>query len=63
VDPLHARKFAARLQAATACGAEHPVLVRIESKAGHGQGKPATRQADEAADVLSFVWWQLTAEA
>ncbi len=62
VDPLHARKFAARLQAATSCGAGHPVLVRIESKAGHGQGKPATRQADEAADVLSFVWWLLTAD-
>ncbi|HEY7043778.1 MAG TPA: prolyl oligopeptidase family serine peptidase [Nocardioidaceae bacterium] len=60
VDPLHARKFAARLQAATSCGSEHPILVRIESKAGHGQGKPATRQADEAADVLAFVWWQLS---
>ena len=59
VDPLHARKFAARVQAATSCGTEHPILVRIESKAGHGQGKPATRQADEAADVLAFVHWQL----
>jgi prolyl oligopeptidase len=59
VDPMHARKFAARLQAATSCGTEHPVLLRIEAKAGHGQGKPATRQADEAADVLAFVWWQL----
>jgi len=59
VDPLHARKFAARLQAATSCGHDRPVLVRIESKAGHGQGKPASRQADEAADVLAFVRWQL----
>jgi prolyl oligopeptidase len=59
VDPAHARKFAARLQAATACGDEHPILVRIESKAGHGQGKPASRQADEAADVLAFLDWQL----
>ncbi len=39
---------------------DRPVLVRIEAKAGHGQGKPATRQADEAADVLAFVWWQLS---
>jgi prolyl oligopeptidase len=62
VDPMHARKFAARLQAATSCGHDHPVLVRIEAKAGHGQGKPATRQADEAADVLAFVWWQLQDE-
>jgi prolyl oligopeptidase len=59
VDPAHARKFAARLQAATSCGDEHPVLVRIESKAGHGVGKPAGRQADELADVLAFVLWQL----
>jgi prolyl oligopeptidase len=59
VDPSHARKFTARLQEATACGDEHPVLVRIESKAGHGQGKPASRQADESADVLAFLDWQL----
>jgi prolyl oligopeptidase len=59
VDPAHARKFAARLQEATSCGDEHPVLVRIEAKAGHGQGKPASRQADEAADVLAFLDWQL----
>jgi prolyl oligopeptidase len=59
VDPAHARKFAARVQEATSCGAEHPILVRIEAKAGHGQGKPASRQADEAADVLAFLDWQL----
>jgi prolyl oligopeptidase len=55
VDPAHARKFGAALQRATSCGTEHPVLVRIEAKAGHGQGKPASRQADEAADVLAFI--------
>ena len=59
VDPLHARKFAARLQAATAAPAERPVLVRIETRAGHGVGKPAWKQADEAADVWAFVLWQL----
>jgi prolyl oligopeptidase len=59
VDPAHARKFAARLQEATSCGDEHPILVRIEAKAGHGQGKPASRQADEAADVLAFLDWRL----
>jgi prolyl oligopeptidase len=59
VDPAHARKFGALLQHATACGTEHPILVRIEAKAGHGQGKPASRQADEAADVLAFVDSQL----
>jgi prolyl oligopeptidase len=61
VDPSHARKFAARLQAATSCGESQPVLVRIEAKAGHGQGKPAGRQADEAADVLAFVERALSA--
>ncbi|MEY2422251.1 MAG: prolyl oligopeptidase [Acidimicrobiaceae bacterium] len=59
VDPAHARKFAARLQEATSCADDRPILVRIEAKAGHGQGKPASRQADEAADVLAFLDWQL----
>jgi prolyl oligopeptidase len=59
VDPLHARKFAARLQAATSCGDDRPVLLRIETRAGHGQGKPVGKQADEAADVLAFLRWQL----
>ena len=59
VDPNHARKFAARLQAATSCGQEHPILVHIETEAGHGQGKPAARQADELADAIGFIRWQL----
>jgi prolyl oligopeptidase len=63
VDPLHARKFAARLQAAAAPAAtdgdERPILVRIESRAGHGVGKPAWKQADEGADTWAFVLWQL----
>ena len=37
------------------------MLLRVEAKAGHGQGKPATSQADEPADVLAFLWWQLAA--
>ena len=59
VDPMHARKMAARLQQATDCGADHPILLRQESSAGHGQGKPVTRQADELADALAFLWWQI----
>lgn len=59
VDPSHARKFAALLQEATSCGEERPVLVRVETRAGHGQGKPVTKQADELADVLSFLGWQV----
>ncbi len=62
VDPLHARKFAARLQAATAAANERPILVRIETRAGHGVGKPAWKQADEGADTWAFVFWQLGME-
>ncbi len=62
VDPMHARKFAARLQTATAAPEERPVLVRIETRAGHGVGKPAWKQADEAADVYAFLEGQLGVE-
>jgi prolyl oligopeptidase len=59
VDAGHARKFAAAVQHATSCADDHQVLVRVEFQAGHGQGKPVGRQADEAADVLAFLHWQL----
>jgi prolyl oligopeptidase len=59
VDPSHARKMAAALQHASTCQAEHPILLRIEERAGHGQGKPVHKQADELADVLAFLAWQL----
>lgn len=59
VDPAHARKFGAALAWATSCGDDRPVLVRIESRAGHGQGKPTSKQADEAADVHTFLRWQI----
>jgi prolyl oligopeptidase len=57
VDPMHARKFAARLQAASS-GA-NPVLLRIETKAGHGAGKPRSKTLDELVDAWSFLFWQL----
>ena len=56
VDPCHARKMAARLQAAT----DSPVLLHQEGRAGHGQGKPVGKRADEYADVLAFLAWQLS---
>jgi prolyl oligopeptidase len=59
VDPMHARKMAARLQEATSCGDDRPILMREETRAGHGQGKPVSKQADELADVLGFLYWQL----
>ncbi|HZH32018.1 MAG TPA: prolyl oligopeptidase family serine peptidase [Pyrinomonadaceae bacterium] len=61
VDPLHARKFAAVLQAANASA--HPILLRVETKAGHGAGKPLTKQIAEATDVWSFLFWQLGVSA
>ena len=59
VDPAHARKFGAALAWASGCGDERPVLVRVEARAGHGQGKPASKQAAEAADVHTFLRWQI----
>ena len=42
-----------------AAATTRPVLVRVESRAGHGQGKPASKQAEEAADVHTFLRWQI----
>jgi prolyl oligopeptidase len=61
VDPLHARKMAALLQHAAANRAERPILLHQEGRAGHGQGKPVGKRADEYADVLAFFTWQLRA--
>ena len=54
VVPAHSFKFAARLQECQAKSAP-PVLIRIETKAGHGAGKPTAKLLDEAADKLAFV--------
>jgi prolyl oligopeptidase len=61
VDPMHAKKMAALMQAEAKNGASHtrPILLRIESKAGHGAGKPVTKQIEEFTDVYSFLFWQL----
>jgi prolyl oligopeptidase len=59
VDPMHARKMAALLQHATACGADRPILLRAETHAGHGAGKPLAKRVAEAADLWGFVGWQL----
>ncbi|HET6201608.1 MAG TPA: prolyl oligopeptidase family serine peptidase [Planctomycetota bacterium] len=57
VDPLHARKMCARLQAATASG--RPVLLRHDAKTGHSGGKPTARQVEDLVDELSFLFAQL----
>jgi prolyl oligopeptidase len=61
VDPMHAKKMAALMQAEAANGQsrERPILLRIETKAGHGVGKPITKQIEELTDVYSFLFWQL----
>jgi len=53
VVPAHSFKFAAALQAAQAGPA--PVLIRIETKAGHGGGKPTSKMIEEAADQWAFL--------
>jgi prolyl oligopeptidase len=53
VVPAHSYKFAAALQAAQ--GGDAPVLIRIDTKAGHGGGKPTTKIIEEAADKLAFL--------
>jgi prolyl oligopeptidase len=54
VVPAHAMKFAATLQ--TAPGNDQPVLIRIETKAGHGLGKPTAKLIEEEADILAFLY-------
>ncbi|MDZ4763791.1 MAG: prolyl oligopeptidase family serine peptidase [Chloroflexota bacterium] len=57
VVPLHSYKFAAALQVAQTGDA--PILLRVEGRAGHGQGKPVHKQIDEAADTYAFVFGAL----
>jgi prolyl oligopeptidase len=61
VDPMHAKKMAALMQAEAANGSsrERPILLRIETKAGHGAGKPIAKQIEEGVDIYSFLFWQL----
>ena len=53
VVPAHSFKFGSALQAAQQC--DNPVLLRIDSKAGHGAGKPLNKRLDHLADVYSFI--------
>ncbi|TLZ37741.1 MAG: S9 family peptidase [Gammaproteobacteria bacterium] len=53
VVPWHSYKFAAALQAAQVC--PNPILIRIETRAGHGAGKPVWMQIDDFADQWAFL--------
>jgi prolyl oligopeptidase len=57
VVPAHSFKFAARLQECH--NGAQPVLIRIDEKAGHGAGKPTSKQIEEWTDVLSFTMYNL----
>lgn len=60
VVPAHSFKFAAALQKAQAGDA--PVLIRIETRGGHGAGKPTAMIIEERSDILGFISWALGME-
>lgn len=57
VVPAHSFKFAATVQEYQQ--GEHPVLIRIETSAGHGAGKPTGKAIEESADMLAFMFYQM----
>lgn len=60
VVPAHSFKYAATLQAADT--GDNPKLIRIDSKAGHGAGKPIAKVIDEYADIYSFILYNMGLE-
>lgn len=61
VVPAHSFKFASELQSKQQKNG-NPVLIRIDSKAGHGAGKPTSKLIDDATDMWSFILWNLNVE-
>ncbi len=57
VVPAHSFKYAATLQAADT--GKNPKLIRIDSDAGHGAGKPIAKVIDEYTDIYSFIFYNL----
>jgi prolyl oligopeptidase len=60
VVPAHSFKFAAEVQSKHQ--GSNPVLIRIETSAGHGAGKPTDKRIEEAADILSFMFYNTNTE-
>ena len=58
--PAHSFKYAAALQAAQT-GSE-PKIIRIDTKAGHGGGKPIAKVLEEQADIYSFILYNMGLE-
>jgi prolyl oligopeptidase len=54
VDPMHARKMTAEMQAAT--GSDRPILLHYSLKGGHSSGVSVTQQIQDETDILSFLW-------
>lgn len=54
VDPLHARKMTAKMQAAS--GGDRPILLHYEVQAGHSSGVSIRQKVNDTADELSFLW-------
>jgi len=59
VAPLHARKMAARLQAATS--SDRPILLHYDTSFGHVSGQPISKQIDDLTTEVQFLLWQLGA--
>jgi prolyl oligopeptidase len=57
VVPAHSFKFAAELQSKHQ--GSNPVLIRVETSAGHGAGKPTSKLIEENADMLSFMFYNM----
>jgi prolyl oligopeptidase len=57
VVPGHSFKFAARLQEVQSCS--NPALIRVDTDAGHGSGKPLSKLLDEQSDIFAFLLYHL----
>jgi prolyl oligopeptidase len=57
VVPAHSFKFAAQMQ--TKQAGTNPVLIRIETRAGHGAGTPVSKSIEQYADIFSFTLWNM----
>ncbi len=55
VVPMHSLKLAAAVQHAVGGTSDQPLLIRVETRAGHGLGKPTSKVIDESADVFAFL--------
>jgi len=60
VVPAHSFKYIAELQSKYT--GENPVMIRIETMAGHGAGKPTAKRIEEAADIWAFIFKNMDIE-